>query len=251
MAQSRNRLVEQTSLPDAQRCLTEEKAYLQAEIDAFEDFLNRLAEIPPHPYQTDGGPLHDTVYSQSPPSHTFQGAVETAYCETVLAVEHWDDAYGEETVLESITNEFGADVAAGLTGGSATWSRLLWNELQSASEVAIETRQQTLPILTVERQQLEDLCESLAEIGDELAAIERGEYFFAERSDRLTTIQEELEELTYDQQVYLRQRKPSDEGLFSSIVYVDLDTEYPGLAALATARQLLDRIEVHHWAGKI
>jgi hypothetical protein len=251
MAQLRNQLIERTSLPDAQRYLTEEESYLQAEIDAFENFLDRLAKIPPHPYQTDGGLLHDTVQSQSPASHTFQGAVETAYRETILAVEHWEDAYGEKTALESITNEFGADVTAGLTGGSATWSHLLWNELQSASEAAIETRKQTLPILAAERKQLDTLRGSLAEIGDELAAIERSEYFFAERSDRLTTIQEHLDKLTHDQQVYLRQRKPSDENLFSSIVYPDLDTDYPGLAALATARQLLDQIELRHWAGKI
>lgn len=251
MAQSRNQLIERTSLPDAQRHITEEKSYLQAEIDAFEDFLDRLDGIPPHPYQTNGGSLQSTVQSRSQSSHTFQRAVETAYHETVLAVEHWEDAYGEETALESITNEFGADVVAGLTGGSATWSQLLWNELQNASEAAIETRKQTLPLLAAERQQLDDLRGSLTVIGDELAAIERGEYVFAERSDRLATIQEQLDELTHNQQVYLRQRKPSDENLFSSIVYADLDTDYPGLAALATACQLLDRIELRHWNGMI
>ncbi|WP_227377599.1 DUF7260 family protein [Haladaptatus halobius] len=251
MAQSRNQLIERTSLPDVQRRLTDEESYLQAEIDAFEDFLDRLAAIPPHPYRTDGGSLQETVRFPSQAEYTFQGAVETAYYETVLAVDHWKDEYGEETPLESITNEFGADVAAGLTGGSATWSQLLWNELQDASEAAIETRQQTLPILAAERQRLEELHGSLAEIGDELAAIERGEYLFAERSDRLGTIQEQLEELTHDQQAYLHQRKTSNENLFTSYIYADIETDYPGLAALATARQLFDQIELRHWAGKI
>ncbi len=57
MSQCRNQLVERMSLLDAQRRLTDEKSHFQAEIDAFKDFLDRLDEIPPHPYQTDGRSL--------------------------------------------------------------------------------------------------------------------------------------------------------------------------------------------------
>jgi hypothetical protein len=70
-----------------------------------------------------------------------------------------------------------------------------------------------------------------------------------ECNDRLTSIQQQLDELTHDQQSYLRQRKRSNEKLFTTYVYLDLDAEYPGLAAIATARRLVDRIELRHWAG--
>lgn len=249
MAQYRSRLIDRTSLSSAQQLISNEKSQVHAEIDAFKSFLDRLGEIPPHPYRTDGGALHGTVQSRSPTSHTFSSGVQKAYRETVLAVDHWEDEYGENTVLESITNEFSPEVAAGLAGGSAMWSQPLWNQLKHASEEAIETRQQSYSLITEEQQQLKKLRRSLTEVGEELAAIERREFAFDECNDRLTSIEHQLDELTHDQQSYLHQRKRSNEELFTTYVYSDLDTDYPGLAAIATTRQLLDRIELRHWGG--
>ncbi|ODR79187.1 hypothetical protein BG842_07275 [Haladaptatus sp. W1] len=249
MSRSGIELINRTEISEAQQLIEKEESQVQAEADAFEDFLDRLDKISPHPYQTDGGGLQGTVQSQSRSSPTLQGAIQTAYRETVLSVSHWEDEYGKETVLESLGNEFGPEVAAGVAGGSATWSQLLMDQLQDATKEALESRQQTFPLLIKERKQLEELCSSLAEIGTELAAIERGEYSFAERSDRLTSIQERLDVLTHDQQAYLRRRKRSNKKLFTVYLYADLDADYPGLAALATARRILDRIELRHWAG--
>nr|WP_266081469.1 hypothetical protein [Haladaptatus caseinilyticus] len=178
----------------------------------------------------------------------FSSAVQEAYRETVLAVDHWEDEYGENTALESITNEFSPEVAAGLTGGSTMWSHPLLDQLRHASEEAIKTRQQSYSLIAKERQQLKKLQRSLDDIGEELAAIERREFAFDECTDRLTSIQQQLDTLTADQQSYLRQRNRSNEDLFTTYVYADLDTEYPGLAAIATTYQLYDRIELRHWA---
>ena len=249
MTQYRSRLIDRTSLSSAQQRISNEESQVQAEIDAFKSFLDQLEEISPHPYRTDGGALHGTVHSRSHSSCTFPNAVQEAYRETVLAVDHWEDEYGEKTTLESINNEFGPEVVTGLAGGSEMWSQPLWDQLKSASEKAIETRQQAYSLITEEGQQLKKLHRSLTEVGEELTAIERREFAFDECTDRLTSIQQQLDELTYDQQSYLCQRKQSNEELFTTYVYANLDTEYPGLAALATARQLLDRIELRHWAG--
>ena len=249
MLSCRNQLLNRTSLPGAQQLVSNEESQVQAEIDAFEDFLDRLEEIPPHPYQTDDGSLYGTVQSPSDTSHTFSSAVQDAYRETVLAVDHWKEEYGEKTTLESIKNEFKPEVAAGLAGGSAMWSQPLWNQLKSSSEEAIETRQRSYSAITEEQQQLKNLDSSLTDIGEELAAIERREFTFNECSDRLTSIQQQLDELTHEQQSYLHQRKRLNPELFTTYVYANLDTKYPGLAAIATIRQLLDRIELRHWAG--
>lgn len=141
MTKGRNRLVDRTSLPTAQRLLADENSQLQAEIKGFEEFFDRLHKISPQPYRADGGTLKNSFQIRPPPSHTPQKTVQTAYRETVLGVDHWKDAYGEETPLESMAREFGVDVAAGLTGGSATWSPLLWKQLRNASEAAVKTRQ--------------------------------------------------------------------------------------------------------------
>ncbi|MFH5801603.1 hypothetical protein [Haladaptatus sp. CMAA 1911] len=222
---------------------------MQAEINAFEDFLSRLKEIPPHPCRTDGGTLHGTLQSRSHASHTFPDTVQEAYRETVLAVDHWEDEYGEKTTLESIKNEFSPEVATSLAGGSAMWSQPLWNQLKCASEEAIDTRQQSYSLIAEERQQLKNLHVALTNISGELAAIERREFTFDECNDRLTSIEQKLNELTHDQQSYLRQRKRSNKELFTTYLYSDLDTDYPGLAALATARQIHDHIELRHWTG--
>jgi hypothetical protein len=251
MAQTLNSLVDRTSLPRAQSNLTKEESQIQAEINAFEDFLDRLNEKRPQPYRADGGTQAEIFRSQISSSPTPQEVIQSAYRETVLAVDHWEDAYGKETAFESMANEFGDDVAVGLTGGSATWSLLLWKQLQDASKEAIKTRQSTYQMVIKERQLLEDLQHFLAEIGDELARIERAEYSFSDRSNRLAMIQERLEQVADEQQKYLRQRETSKKNLFSALVYADLESSHPGLAAIATTREVRDRIEVHHWSGMI
>jgi len=246
MAQTTKQLIDHTSLPRAEQLTDKEEVKIQAEIEAFEGFLDRLEEITPHPYRTDGGTL---VGTDTPRSSTSPNLVLEAYCETVLTIDHWEDEYGETIALESIKNEFGPDVAIGLAGGSATWSQPLWDQIKSAAEEAIGIRQRSYSLMATESQQLNELRSSLTDVGDVLAAIERGEFAFDESNGRLTSTQQKLDELTQDQQSYLRQRNRSNEELFTTYVYADLDTEYPGLAALATARQLLERIELRHWAG--
>lgn len=106
-------------------------------------------------------------------------------------------------------------------------------------------------MITAERQQLKKLCRSLTDAGEELAAIGRREFAFDECTDRITSIWQQLDELTHDQQSYLYQRKRSNEELLTTYMYTNIDTEYPGLAAIATARQQHDRIELRHWQVRI
>lgn len=155
----------------------------------------------------------------------------------------------KKTTLESIKNEFSPGVATSLAGGSAMWSQPLWNQLKCASEESIETRQQSYVLIAEEHQQLKNLHNALSVIGGELAAIEQREFTFDECNDRLTSIEQKLNELTHDQQSYLGKRNRSSEELFTTYLYSDLDTDYPGLAGLATARQLHDHIELRHWTG--
>ncbi|MFH5801540.1 hypothetical protein [Haladaptatus sp. CMAA 1911] len=246
MGQTGKRLIDHTSLPRAERLTEKEEVQIRAETEAFEDFLDRLEEIPPHPCRTDGGSLVGTDTSRS---STSPNLVLEAYRETILAVDHWEDEYRERTAHASIEHEFGPEVAAGLAGGSATWSQPLWNQIKSAAEDAVEIRQRSYSLMAAERQQLDELRSSLTDVSDVLAAIERGEFAFDESNGRLTSIRQKLDELTHDQQSYLHRRNRTNEELFTTYVYADLDTEYPGLAALATARQLLERIELRHWAG--
>ncbi|GAA0254939.1 hypothetical protein GCM10009000_084480 [Halobacterium noricense] len=228
-----------------------EESRIKAEIHAFEDFLDRLNEDPPQPYRTDGGTKPTTLQTQTPTTTASLDAVQTAYQETVLAVDHWEEAYGKETTGESIANEFGPDVAAGLAGGVETWTSLLWNQLRAETTDSIETRRRCHQTVVAERQRIESLSDSLAVSGDELARIERADYPFDDRSDRLSAIQHQLEWLAEEEQEHLRQYERSKTDLLSTLVYADLDTDFPGLAAIATAQDIRDSIEVRHWGGMI
>lgn len=249
MAQRSNQLADRTSLPTAQTLLTEEITRFAAEIDAFERFIGRLDAIPRQSSYANGNSIKTTIQSWFHSSEPPQNEVESAYRETILSVEHWQDAYSEDSSYESLANEFEADIIAGLTGGSTTWSSQLFDQLYTASENALEFRQQTRQVLVEEREQLVDLNGSLSVIGEELAEIERGTDTFNDRSQRLTTIQNHLDQLADEQQAYLHQRPISKLDLFTSQVYADLEINYPGLAALATARDVYDRIELRHWAS--
>lgn len=48
-------------------------------------------------------------------------------------------------------NEFGGKIVAGLTGGSAAWSPQLLDQLYTASEDALNSRQQTRQLLIEEQ----------------------------------------------------------------------------------------------------
>lgn len=86
-------------------------------------------------------------------------------------------------------------------------------------------------------------------IGEELAEIERGTETFSDRTRRLTTIHDQLDQVADEHQEYLHLRPSSQIDVFTAFVYTELETDYPGLAALATARDIYDRIELRHWAS--
>ncbi|WP_049972584.1 DUF7260 family protein [Haladaptatus cibarius] len=249
MVESRRQLVNGTALPLARQLLRNEKSELQSEIKAFENFSDRLSQIPPQPCRTDGGTLTSTFQSQPSTAQSPQEAVRTAYRDTVLSVDHWKSTYGAETAIDSIAQEFGPDIATYLSGSSSIWSPLVWNQLRNASEEVVGNRQRTVRKITQELSQLDDLQNSLLEIDDELAAIERGHFSFTDRTDCLRTLQRELDQLVDDQQKYLHQREYTNGDIFSAFIYSDLDTDFPGLSALATTHRKLERIELRHWCG--
>ncbi len=237
-----------TSLSCAREDLAEEEIRIGAEIEAFEEFFDRVNELPRRAYRADGGRRTAMLRSQTPVSTPGEVA-RIAYRETVLAVDHWEEAYGEETALESIANEFGADVATGLTGGAATWSPLLRRQLRSNSEDAIESRRELRRMVRNEREQIGELYAVLVEIGDELAGVERPDSPFDRRVERLATIRGRLERLADERQTQLNRRETAKQGLFRSLVYSNVDTDYPGLAAIAMARENCDRTEIRLWTG--
>ncbi|MFC6730775.1 hypothetical protein ACFQDG_19160, partial [Natronoarchaeum mannanilyticum] len=175
-------------------------------------------------------------------------AVRRAYEETVMAVPHYDDDYGEP-FEKHVRAEFGDDVAAAIDGGSGLTPPIKQALLQSAA-ASREERTAFLRTLSTED-------DSLAAAADDLAAIERriGRFESQRRLQQsfpeLTETWEELGELEGECQSILERRQEQiqrggsganwrDDGhSLCAYLYEPLPVEYP---ALADGALLLDRI---------
>lgn len=175
-------------------------------------------------------------------------AVRQAYEETVMAVPHYDDDYGEP-FEKHVRAEFGDDVAAAIAGGSALTPPIKQALLRSAA-ASREERTAFLRTLSTEG-------DSLAAASDDLAAIERrigrieNQRRLQQSFPELTETWEELGELEGECQSILERRQDQiqrggsganwrDDGhSLCAYLYEPLPVEYP---ALADGALLLDRI---------
>lgn len=108
-------------LERARQALAEERRRTVDERDAFADFRRRVRDVRPASAPartgTDGGPggVRTVALADDAPGSGLS-AVRTAYRETVMDVPHFREEY-DESYAESVTEEFGPDLAAALVAG--------------------------------------------------------------------------------------------------------------------------------------
>lgn len=250
-------IIEDTPLPAGQAAVTGEQQRLRAEVAAFREFAERLSDIEPQrsqPQISTSGALASLSTSQlmSADQPTAFDAVYTAYRETVFDVDHWQTAYDEDTVEESLANEFSSDLAAPLTNPSgATFSPMFRDRLIAEATQAATTRSETLTALNTEAAHLDTLMNDLEWIVEQLRSVEHDDDSFAQRVQGLERTRQSLEEHARTHQEYLHDRQTVSDSIFTELVYTELETAHPGLSALATIRSILDRLELLLWAGLI
>ena len=241
--------VEETPLEDGLTAARQERNQLDAETTAFEEFSDRVATITPHQTPSTGtaGLIHAPTGDADA---TKYDAIWTAYRATVLAVDHWADAYGETTVTESLRNEFSPALADTLTADSRPpYSPAVHKRIQTEVETAIRTRTQALECLQTEVQQLRHLRDQLDALIDDVRPVEHGNDSFDQRVQRLATGVQSVEELGQRHQDYVHGRSSHAKDLLTELVYAEVETAYPGLATIARIRRVLDRLELRLWAG--
>ena len=94
-------------LSTAETLATRERSEVAAERDAFEEFADRVSKLDPVTVDRQAVPLGDAT-NELPNQRTER--LRQAYEETVMAVSHYDDVYGE-SLEENVTVEFGAELA--------------------------------------------------------------------------------------------------------------------------------------------
>jgi len=232
----------------ARDCLRRERRRTRDEREAFRAFERRLRDLQPETGATARAtPAAQTLSTSASPAGLC--AVREAYESTVMAVPHYEDEYGD-TYERSVAEEFGPDIAAALTRGTAFEGRHRQLLLSAVADCR-EDRDRFLQALEAEADSLAATTDRLAPVARELESYDTllpSELSFgaldAHRC-RLDVLEEKCADVAETRQTGLaRQRRtlslPVDVPDVPRYVYRDLPMDYPVLSAVTA---LLERIE--------
>ena len=247
-------VIVQPTIDRARTLVESERHLLETERDAFRDLLSRVATIQPDsPGSTQfstGGTATVATAVPREPSHSLR-QLTTAYRETIMAVPHYDEAYGE-SLPENLAVECGEPLAGRLLEADVLTPTVYAGFLDACREARTE-RERTLGYVDRE-------LASLRRCGDELAEIESagvdagariasasGTQTLSRIDDRLATLESRCERLIAERQQRVHDRSETDidriDGLgFLEYLYADLDTTTP---VLVDAADCLDTIRSH------
>jgi hypothetical protein len=213
--------------------LDEEVTQLRAEQQAFEQFAERVAALTVAPSQP-ATPPTVTALTDDPPATT--RAICAAYRETVMALDHYDDVYGD-SLAKSLAHEFGPDIATTLTEEMPV-TTLIQQQVCTAATQAASERAAFLETLATERSALETAQNTLATLVQQTASRtdEAATPAATASPPSLDTLEMRCDELATDRQHQLQTRSlaPHHDGHdIATYLYQDTDWTYPVLAAVA------------------
>jgi hypothetical protein len=182
----------QPTIDRATALVDEEIELVEREREAFERFLARVRETEATGPGTAGGDGNGgpaaLVGAESQPSERLR-TVRTAYRETVMAVPHYEQEYGD-TLRASVATELGETLAGHIADGHVL-APALSGALVEASERARDDRADFLRSLRRERDSLEETATELNDV--ERRAVELGERADTDStSARLADVHESL-----------------------------------------------------------
>jgi hypothetical protein len=253
-------------IPEARAVVREERSRADAERTAFERFARRVAQLEagavqspsasmgpsgPGPGGSGPGPgLGLGTLSVSGGDDDRLERVQRAYRETVMAVDHYEEEYGEPPAM-NLAAEFGEGVAAAVTGADV-FTPTLQETLVESAEAARERRQGLVRALDCEEESLREAASTLRcaeSTADEATSGPTIDLSFEELMDRwgrLYDAQQRCEELLDAHQDELHERygvAPRLDGPVSLHEYLYSDQPYTH-PILAEGTRVLDRLGV-------
>lgn len=219
-------------LTAAPRIVEREQRELEAEIEAYQAFLGRVEaiDIPTMGATASREPVVLKSHSETDTAAEFC----RAFRETVMAVSHYEEVYGEP-LREHVTAEFGADFADTLCMGEQ--GRLppqFKDALVVATAQSVRVRQEFLDTLNREAESIKQANDELTDLVTEFAETTVPEWY----KERFQT---QLDELTQKRQATI-QNYPStpyyDGHTLCEYLYSDETPTYPVLAAVARLREV-------------
>lgn len=243
----------------ARNALAAERERTIAERDAFEAFERRVGALSPHRVERSGPGAFTRSLPETSPTTSALDRVREAYRETVVALSHYDDEYGEP-VIENLAAEFGEEVGAAVAG-SGVFTPELKTALCTGARDAASRRATFLTVLDEEREALDAAARELRDIDEAATGLDpdpnsgTGVSFTSlrETRDRLCALSRRCEDLVAERQESLRapraggRWKRDESASLNEYLYDALDVTYPVLAdasdAAATLRDERRRIE--------
>ena len=228
VASLRDHVTEPVSTAEA--VVAAEFAEVDAEREAFQEFEDRVAGI-------------ETVsMSQSTPASQRPGFVQarprcaervrSAFRETVMSVDHYDEVYGE-TLDEHFAAELSPDLLIGLQEDAGSqFTDLYKRTLLSAIDQAVTQRETFRDILDNERASLETCAAALEALVDDLDGT-------CVRPQNRAEFADALDEIARQRQETFAGRTPSprtDGHDLCSYLYEDCEWTYPVLTAVTRLR---------------
>lgn len=244
-----------TLLRKAAESIVEERKHVIRERNAFEAFAERVERLQPA-VSSDGGKTGTVsgatavrvVSGGAGSSDGGIGAVETAYEQTVMSMQHYEEEYGEP-LAENMAQELGSDVATAVAAGEQLTPGLQ-RALVSEARRAAKRRETLLAQLEEEAKRIDEAYRAIEPIDRRLESVESdldaSDGFHEGESawNRLTAIESDLEDEVERQQARLdpSQHPAEEPHVFCSYLYGNGngDDKYPVLGALG---RLLQRVE--------
>lgn len=221
-------------LKTARTNLGDEQERLAAEFRAFRNFAGRVKDMEPGvPGTRPSQGAAVTTLSVSQPDEL--DPVRTAYRETVMAVDHYEDFYGE-SLAESVEAEFGPEVARQLTSAQRLTPQLQ-SELVNSADEAATLRKQALGMIRSEKRRIDDARSQLDHLERRVDNLQRvlenegsGESELDAVWHDLADVERDCEEVLADHQRRLS-RRSRQQRLSVPYLYRSIDVDYPALSA--------------------
>ncbi|WP_242492759.1 DUF7260 family protein [Halogeometricum borinquense] len=237
----------ETHLEEATQLIRRERRRSVDERQAFRAFRSAVADVRPTATAgKTGGPLttKSLTYGSASPS---LDTIRREYERTVMAIPHYEDEYGD-TYTESVTAEFGEDVAAAITRGS-TLTPNLRQAVVAGATAAMEERTEFVSLLDTESDSVEAVrttvhsaVETLRALDDEPLSKRSFENLTRLR-ESVVSVRDRLDEAAVRRQTTLRSHRRNLSNRVPDVtmyLYEPLAVEYPALNALASAREIVE-----------
>lgn len=237
-------------LKSARSELEEDQSRTASERDAFMEFGRRVSDLPAEVTEPAGIPAGGTASAigTTQGSDTAMDKVQQAYRETVMAVPHYEEEYGE-SLRENMTIEFGEDFAASVGAGSQ-FTPVVQQVLVAKTREATVERSRLIKAHRREDESLAKAEDTFSKLQSTLMRyhpdkLRQASYqTLIERWDELDSLENQCSDAVDARQRRL-QTEPIDQGgptnapAFVEYLYGALDVDYP---VLATGASFLEQI---------